>query len=188
MRYASRDQWRWRCRSRLRSPDKTSCRSAPNLPRYDVEVGNNVRRIGHGGGCIRPASSGCPWVRRCSEHCGTGQAKLEFARVAERISKGKPPEGVWLAGFYFSSGLMRVAALEDRLPKMAPGARDFGEDMRCVIKELTLAVDQLKHQPDAHVRGNWKLKFSEVVQLTGKLINHLEEIIKSRAGVSRGPN
>jgi hypothetical protein len=65
---------------------------------------------------------------------------------------------------------MRVAALEDRLPKMAPGARDFGEDMRCVIKELTLAVDQLKHQPDAHVRGNWKLKFSEVVQLTGKLI------------------
>jgi hypothetical protein len=99
--------------------------------------------------------------------------QAEFGRAAQALGKDESPEQIWLAGFYFSSGLMRVAALNERLDKMANRKRDIALQVRRV-------VNKLKHEPDAHVRGDWTILFGEVVELTGKLLNEFEAIINSR--------
>ena len=42
----------------------------------------------------------------------------EFVRNAVALAKSEPLEPVWLAGFYFSSALMRISALNERIDAM----------------------------------------------------------------------
>jgi hypothetical protein len=101
--------------------------------------------------------------------------QAEFTRVAGALGKGASPEPDWLGGFYFSSALMRIAALNERIDKMAGYRRDLAAKVRRV-------VNKLKHDSDAHVCGDWDIQFSEVVHVTSALCEGLEIIVAKRAG------
>jgi hypothetical protein len=104
---------------------------------------------------------------------GASALKEEFARTASALARNTSPENAWLAGFYFSSALMRIAALHERIVIMRTGKRK-----RKTI-EVGRIVNKLKHETDAHVRGDWQIKFANVVDVSGKLIDELRAIIQS---------
>src|SRR5437867_145759 len=41
-----------------------------------------------------------------------------LAKYVLDIVSGRPPHKLWLAGFYFNSGIQRIAACYDRIPRL----------------------------------------------------------------------
>lgn len=97
----------------------------------------------------------------------------EFVRTGAALASNQSPEGTWLAGFYFSSALMRIAALNERLDRMAGHWVDGAAEVR-------RTVNKLKHHTDAHVRGNWTVTFAETLQSLSDLCQKLEALVVTR--------
>ena len=91
----------------------------------------------------------------------------EFVRVATALSTDQSPESTWLAGFYFISALMRIAALNEKLDKMA------GKKINSAVNVRRI-VNQLKHETDAHVRGDWEITYIEALQSLRGLCQQFE--------------
>jgi hypothetical protein len=104
-----------------------------------------------------------------------GKAALaaEFARTAAALATNQSPEPIWLAGFYFSSALMRIAALNERLDKMAGSKVDAAPMIR-------QTVNKLKHRPDAHVIGDWTVTFAGALGALSGQCGQLESLVKTR--------
>ena len=104
---------------------------------------------------------------------GKGLLATEFVRTAAALAINQMPDTTWLAGFYFSSALMRIAALNERLDKMAGTKVDSAADIR-------RTVNKLKHHPDAHVRGDWTVTFAGTLQSLSNLCQQLEVIVGTK--------
>ena len=102
----------------------------------------------------------------------------EFVRNAVAVAKSESLEPVWLAGFYFSSALMRISALNERIDTMAKARA--GSAKRDIAKKVRKTVNMLKHETDAHVVGNWKLVFVEVVDTLENLTVKLESLLGTK--------
>jgi hypothetical protein len=100
---------------------------------------------------------------------GKSLLAAEFVRSAVALANNQCPQETWLAGFYFSSALMRIAALNERLDAMTGHRADLAAEIR-------RTVNKLKHQADAHVRGDWAISFDKAVQSLSDLCQVLEDI------------
>jgi hypothetical protein len=110
---------------------------------------------------------------------GKLELQAEFARVAAALGSRASPEADWLGGFYFSSALMRIAALDERIGKMAGRKHHRAHKVRSL-------VNKLKHEPDAHVRGDWDIHFSDVVHAANVLCEELEILVDRVGSASSG--
>ena len=106
---------------------------------------------------------------------GKSLLAAEFVRAAAALANSQSPETTWLAGFYFSSALMRIAALNERLDKMAGKPADRAAEVR-------QTVNKLKHHTDAHVSGNWTLTFAETLRSLRDLCQVLETLVTESDG------
>lgn len=75
----------------------------------------------------------------------------DFAATLAAIGKGAAHPQAWQSGFFFNSAIMRLAALNERLP-----AND-------VAKGIRRSVNLLKHHADAHISGKRPVTFLEAV-------------------------
>jgi hypothetical protein len=98
---------------------------------------------------------------------------VEFVRTAAALASNQLPEPTWLAGFYFSSALMRIAALNERLDKMVGRKVDGAVEIR-------RTVNKLKHRTDAHIRGDWTVTFAGTLQSLSNLCQQLEALVGAR--------
>jgi hypothetical protein len=70
---------------------------------------------------------------------------------------------------------MRLAALNERIDKMSGEKQDHAAKIRQV-------VNKLKHDIDAHVRGDWSINFSDAITAATVFCCELETLFASRRG------
>ena len=80
----------------------------------------------------------------------------EFRSAIRAIARRRARPNAWLAGFYLDSALMRLSALNARLNELL-GTED---DRIPVVRRI---VNNLKHDPDAHIGRGWNLKFGDAI-------------------------
>ncbi len=90
----------------------------------------------------------------------------EFAVALSAISRGGEPPQPWLAGFFFHSATMRLAALNERLDR----ARDVAPSIR-------RSVNSLKHESDAHISGKRTVRLGQVLKAAEDLCGLLEAAV-----------
>jgi len=87
----------------------------------------------------------------------------EFAATLTAISATREPPASWLAGFFFHSATMRLAALNERL--------DRSKDVAAAVRK---SVNSLKHEADAHISGRRTVRFDQVLKAAEDLCALLE--------------
>jgi hypothetical protein len=80
------------------------------------------------------------------------------ANYAMNLSEGRQLNSVWLAGFYFNSGIQRLAAAFDRVPKMLGAANKGMVDGK---KKPTTARDRMT-EVNSGDWANWEKVYDEV--------------------------
>ena len=77
----------------------------------------------------------------------------EFGDTLAALANGAEPPQMWLAGFFFNSAIMRLAALNERLP-----------ESRDVAAAIRRSVNLLKHRADAHISGQRPITFAQAAK------------------------
>ena len=80
----------------------------------------------------------------------------EFRTTVRAVARRRARPNAWLAGFYLDSALMRLSALNTRLNEVL-GTED---DRIRVVRRI---VNNLKHDPDAHIGTGWNLRFGDAI-------------------------
>lgn len=90
----------------------------------------------------------------------------EFRRTLKKVGKGEQPPLTWVGGYYFTSALVRLAALVDRLdlPLTARSRSHLVHD-----------VDWFKHRSDAHPVSRIVTTWDEVLRVSSAVCDHLED-------------
>ena len=92
--------------------------------------------------------------------------KTEFRDTLSAMARDAELPQPWLAGFYFHSATMRLAALNERL--------DRSKDLAKAIRQ---SVNSLKHDADAHISGRRTVHLPQVVKAAEDLCGLLESTI-----------
>jgi hypothetical protein len=95
----------------------------------------------------------------------------EFRRTLKSIGKGDQPPQRWLAGFYFISALVRLAALLDRL-KLPLATRSRAHLMH--------DVDWFKHRDEDHPVSRMVTSWDEALKVANDTCSALESRITLR--------
>ena len=95
----------------------------------------------------------------------------EFRTTLTSIGKGYPPGERWLAGFYFMSALVRLAALLDRLdlPLAARSRAHLMHD-----------VDWFKHRDEQHPVSRMVTTWAEALKVASDTCGALEDRLKTQ--------
>jgi len=96
----------------------------------------------------------------------------EFRTTLTNMGKGYPPEHRWLAGFYFMSALVRLAALLDRLdlPLAARSRAHLMHD-----------VDWFKHRDEQHPVSRIVTSWDEALRVASDTCSALEGRLRTQS-------
>jgi len=92
----------------------------------------------------------------------------EFRTTLKKIARGHAPPHQWLAGFYFLSGLMRLAALIDRL-NLPVNETTRGRVMGDVIL--------FKHKSEAHPVSRIATRVDDAIAVADAACSELERTV-----------
>jgi hypothetical protein len=115
-----------------------------------------------------------------------------FAQYIEYICETKPLHHLWLAGFYFNSGIQRIAACFDRIPKLLQASgSNVHERMKSVNKgkydawgKVYKEINAYKHDAEARAAGRTVTledsvqAFRETVHLLVASKDHISQYYK----------
>lgn len=102
--------------------------------------------------------------------CGSDEELAEHRKTLEAIQGCAAAPEPWRAGFYFDSAIMRLAALNERIPKYLGNNQDLAKDVRRV-------VNKIKHDIDAGIACGWNITFAKVLKSTDELCKLLERAL-----------
>jgi hypothetical protein len=95
----------------------------------------------------------------------------EFRQTALNVDRHCPPERAWLSGFYLTSALLRMAALNERINKHAGTTGDIA-----AVRQL---VNKIKHEPGAQMAQPWHLTLPDAVGALEALCKRLEDALST---------
>jgi hypothetical protein len=108
---------------------------------------------------------------------------IKVRKLAEDLSRGRQlDDKPWLAGFYFNSALLRIAAVYHDVLKLHTGRRGYVRELLPLVSppfdhgsldKVHEEVNKLKHQPQGVGQGRG-VRFEEAIAALGELIDFIE--------------
>lgn len=98
-----------------------------------------------------------------------------LAMRAKRMAKGTlPPHGLWISGYYFNSGLLRLWSARDQLQRLQEHIVNRRAGAASVPNKLRVEANRLKHQLSG-LGEKRELVFSDAVTFLEELVSIVEQ-------------
>lgn len=105
---------------------------------------------------------------------------IDLHQVSLAISESRDPAPqVWVAGFYFNSALLRLAAVAERVTIYKTGSR---QDLLPAVRR---EVNSMKHRVDAFLRTGRTVSSADAVRALLTVVDVLESLLQT-SPASRG--
>jgi hypothetical protein len=99
-----------------------------------------------------------------------------LAARSKRMAKGTlPPHGLWISGYYFNSGILRLWSARDQLQRLQRSIAGRRGDVEAIPTKLQDEAERLKHELSG-LGDKRELSFDEAVQRLDELVSIADQV------------